>query len=625
MLNRALDIQFQHWLRKNHGSLSLTVVPDSNVPLLPFAYSGNARADLDTSNDAVVRWRGYVPPSRNGSPGGLGDVDFFAKYHYIWANEDFILYAIQIGPAKIQYMLKEPDTTKGETTMSHNTKVDNLFLTVGEWAAGDVNKYVYVYDGYWQKSEALWEQVQNSHWKDVILDPTQKKALKSVSNTFFDSKDIYKRYGVPWKRGLIFYGPPGNGKTVSIKALMHGLYEREHPIVTLYVKSAPYTYNIRDVFSFARSYSPCMLVMEDIETIVTNDTRSYFFNEVDGLENNDGIFMVASTNYIDRLDPGLSQRPSRFDRKYLFPIPTLEERTAYAAYWRGKLSKSSPDIAFPEKLCKPFAEITDKFSFAYLQEAFVAALLGLARGEAEMRMGKLEREQGDEYFDPPQNDDLIAVENSLSKATLSGGDHLEDYKLWRALKKSVDSLRQDLGNGDDAARSASLPMREPGSTYPRGPERLISDCQRRAGLMSDSGSQRGPASASGSIPQYPPPKETSRIMKPFPPQASAYSQQSLDKIERFYDRLSQSQAPFGRGTPNHKATAQALNKTSKHNDQAYQGYNDAQGRESQSDSLQRGASLERGLSSSRGMPEAQVKASGVYKTKVFTETAFETQ
>lgn len=80
--------------------------------------------------------------------------------------------------------------------------------------------------------------------------------------------------------------------------------------------------------------SPCLLVLEDIETIVNPGTRSYFFNEVDGLENNNGILMVASTNYLNRLDPGLANRPSRFDRKYLFPKrkSILESLTLTAAH-----------------------------------------------------------------------------------------------------------------------------------------------------------------------------------------------------------------------------------------------------------------------------------------------------
>lgn len=51
------------------------------------------------------------------------------------------------------------------------------------------------------------------------------------------------------------------------------------------------------VFAQARRMAPCLVVMEDIETIVTHRTRSYFFNEVDGLANNGGILMLASTNY----------------------------------------------------------------------------------------------------------------------------------------------------------------------------------------------------------------------------------------------------------------------------------------------------------------------------------------
>lgn len=80
---------------------------------------------------------------------------------------------------------------------------------------------------------------------------------------------------------------------------MHTLYDRNPPVVTLYVKSAPYSYNIRTVFQMARSMTPCMLVMEDIDTIVTKSTRSYFFNEVDGLENNDGELSTYLVLYID--------------------------------------------------------------------------------------------------------------------------------------------------------------------------------------------------------------------------------------------------------------------------------------------------------------------------------------
>ena len=210
-----------------------------------------------------------------------------------------------------------------------------------------------------------------------------------------------------------------NGLIGSL-ALMHSLSTlQERSIPALYVKSAPRTWDIRSIFVQARYMAPCMLILEDIDTIVTPSSRSYFFNEVDGLENNDGIFMVASTNHLDQLDPGLSSRPSRFDRKYLFPLPSEEERVLYCDYWREKL-KNKPSIKFPEKLCPAIASITQDFSFAYLKEAFVATLLTIAgrRSEESVRHGS-----GDDR-----------------------DDDLDDYELWREMKKQVKSLRDDMDN-----------------------------------------------------------------------------------------------------------------------------------------------------------------------------------
>lgn len=99
------------------------------------------------------------------------------------------------------------------------------------------------------------------------------------------------------QRGLIFHGPAGNGKTISLKALMHSLSVRKVPIPTLYVKSMSYTFDIRAVFMKARQMSPCLVIMEDIDTVIGPNNRSYFFNEVDGLEDNDGILMIATTNH----------------------------------------------------------------------------------------------------------------------------------------------------------------------------------------------------------------------------------------------------------------------------------------------------------------------------------------
>lgn len=216
---------------------------------------------------------------------------------------------------------------------------------------------------------------------------------------------------------------------------MHSLFQRQgFAIPSLYVKAASSTYAIRNVFTMARAMSPCLLIFEDIDTIVTPHTRSYFFNEVDGLENNDGLFMVASTNHLDQLDPGLSSRPSRFDRKYLFPLPDLDERILYCEYWRQKLA-DKPAIKFPWKLCPAIAGITDDFSFAYLKEAFVATLL------------------------------VIAGNRSEHANSSGGGDDLDEYELWREIKTQVELLRNEM-----QANAEAKCMRRPRHVQKQHPE-----------------------------------------------------------------------------------------------------------------------------------------------------------
>lgn len=103
------------------------------------------------------------------------------------------------------------------------------------------------------------------------------------------------------QRGLIFHGPPGNGKTISIKAMMKSL---PHP--SLYVKSfhhwAGDEFGIKMIFDKARAMAPCLLVLEDIDSLVNMGNRSFFLNQVDGLEENDGILVLATTNHRMSLD-----------------------------------------------------------------------------------------------------------------------------------------------------------------------------------------------------------------------------------------------------------------------------------------------------------------------------------
>lgn len=73
------------------------------------------------------------------------------------------------------------------------------------------------------------------------------------------------------------------------------------PVPTLVVKTLAQRsfgpqMSVRQIFTKARQAAPCLLLFEDVDSLVTDQVRSYFFNEVDGLEDNEGILMIGSTN-----------------------------------------------------------------------------------------------------------------------------------------------------------------------------------------------------------------------------------------------------------------------------------------------------------------------------------------
>lgn len=204
-------------------------------------------------------------------------------------------------------------------------------------------------------------------------------------NGFYQQEKVYKELGIPWKRGILMHGPPGNGKTISMKAIM-----KTAPATPLYVRSFQHWRGpeaaMKEVFDKARQNAPCLLVLEDLDTLIDERSRSFFLNQLDGLDGNDGMLIIGTTNYLDRIDPSLSKRPSRFDRKLLFDIPDREERALYCRYWQHKLA-ANDKVDFPDALVDAIAGMTDGFSFAFLKEAFVSTLVLIATGSETREFG----------------------------------------------------------------------------------------------------------------------------------------------------------------------------------------------------------------------------------------------
>jgi len=484
------DVVLIEAIRSQYPNLDLTVAPQGRLNLLAYASAGFAKVTPleDSVTDPVygpgVKWRSYAPPSHrlDPSPGYMVERVIFGKYMYKWKDQEAILYIAEGRDGGSYY----PSPTLHYVLSNASHKVDELIKDATKWGS-ELHNEVWVFDGgYWQKSAELYRSVQKSTWDSVILDEDMKKALIADVENFFDGRQTYEDLKVPWKRGVIYYGPPGNGKTISIKAMMHSLYQRGKEgdsrlaVPTLYVRTLTSfggpEYSLAQIFGKAREQAPCYLVFEDLDSIVSDHVRSYFLNEVDGLKSNDGILMVGSTNHLDRLDPGIAKRPSRFDRKYYFPNPDYDQRMQYAKFWQGKL-KDNKDLDFPDELCAKIAEITPKFSFAYMQEAFVASLLAIAaRGGKSVEDADRDAERWAGPQDPMKSTTGTLHTNFARR--LPFGDiydpasepdsDLDKLELWQEMKKQVKILREEM---DEKNRKSDweLPSRSKAATLRPNP------------------------------------------------------------------------------------------------------------------------------------------------------------
>ncbi len=305
------------------------------------------------------------------------DTSWYGEKYGIWKTPANATYSVEWNSRSITVvMMQWPEghrTAHMRWIIADSSEIAEDFLKEVSEFDSSVRSEILVFEGgCFQKSTELFNSVKSTTFENLILPASMKKEIQDDFHSFFNAREEYERYGVPWKRGVLFHGAPGNGKTHTLKALINWL---EQPCI--YVKSFTAQYStdhaqIREVFERARKTTPCLLVLEDLDSLINDKNRSFFLNEMDGFAANTGIVVLATTNHPERLDPAILERPSRFDRKYLFGLPTPEERRDYLTMWNDK---SAAELRISDEGIESVVAFTDGFSFAYLKELWLSSMM----------------------------------------------------------------------------------------------------------------------------------------------------------------------------------------------------------------------------------------------------------
>ena len=158
--------------------------------------------------------------------------------------------------------------------------------------------------------------------KENLVYDTNSELFNVMSDIklFFkkDTKELYKKMNILYKRGIIIHGEPGNGKTAMIREIIRQLSN----VTTIIINpNTPRVTFILSELINALKEKPAIIVIEDIDSVIMNNNRSEFLNILDGINMKSGIYFIGTTNYPERIDAAFVNRSGRFDRLYKIPNP----------------------------------------------------------------------------------------------------------------------------------------------------------------------------------------------------------------------------------------------------------------------------------------------------------------
>ncbi|KAG5536942.1 hypothetical protein RHGRI_024391 [Rhododendron griersonianum] len=302
-------------------------------------------------------------------------------------------------------------------------------------------------------------EVPNVSWADIGGLDNVKRELQETVQYPVEHPEKFEKFGMSPSKGVLFYGPPGCGKTLLAKAIANEcqanfISVKGPELLTMWFGESEA--NVREIFDKARQSAPCVLFFDELDSIATQRGSSIgdaggaadrvlnqLLTEMDGMTAKKTVFIIGATNRPDIIDPALL-RPGRLDQLIYIPLPDEASRLQiFKACLRKSPISKDVDLA-------ALARYTEGFSGADITEICQRACKYAIRENIEMDIERERKRQ--ENPEAMEEDDVYDVseikpahfEESMKYARRSVSDaDIRKYQLF------AQTLQQSRGIGSE--------------------------------------------------------------------------------------------------------------------------------------------------------------------------------
>ena len=260
-------------------------------------------------------------------------------------------------------------------------------------------------------------EIPNVSWDDIGGLENVKRELQETVQYPVEHPEKFLKFGMSPSKGVLFYGPPGCGKTLLAKAIANECQAnfisiKGPELLTMWFGESEA--NVRNVFDKARAAAPCVLFFDELDSIAKargssagdaggagDRVLNQLLTEMDGVGAKKNVFIIGATNRPDQIDPALL-RPGRLDQLIYIPLP--DEKSRLAVY-KSTLRKSpvAPDVDL-----NVLAQITKGFSGADITEICQRAVKFAIRESIEKEINR-ERERAQLGADAMETEEVDPV------------------------------------------------------------------------------------------------------------------------------------------------------------------------------------------------------------------------